>query len=272
MDYYNRLGVKKDASPDELKRAYKKLAMKHHPDRGGDQKTFQEINEAYDTLKDPNKKAAYDNPQTQFNTSAFNQNYGNFNDIFSQMFSGRGFAQQRKNPDIQLNLTVELADIVNGKNMVGRYRLSNGEEVVANINVPPGIENGQLMKVNGMGDNVNPNLPRGDLYAKIIIKKHPLFERDRLHLRTSCSINVITLILGTEIELKTIDNKALKLKIPKGTNPGTILSIPGYGITDYKTQRCGNLYVEVKGVTPKLDKWEDIDKVKKLNDELNLSS
>lgn len=81
MDYYNRLGVNKSASPDEIKRAYKKLAMRHHPDRGGNQKTFQEINEAYDTLKDPNKKAAYDNPQPQMNI-----NSGNMNDIFSSFF------------------------------------------------------------------------------------------------------------------------------------------------------------------------------------------
>ena len=89
MDYYKRLGVNKSASPEELKRAYKKLAMQHHPDRGGDQKTFQEINEAYDTLKDPAKRQQYDNPQPR---ADFNMNSQNMNDIFSQFFGGQAYA------------------------------------------------------------------------------------------------------------------------------------------------------------------------------------
>jgi len=266
MDYYNRLGVNKSASPDEIKRAYKKLAMRHHPDRGGNQKTFQEINEAYDTLKDPNKKAAYDNPQPQMNI-----NSGNMNDIFSSFFGG-GRRVLRKNPDVTINVTVELEDIIEGKNIVGRYNLRSGEEVVANIHIPAGIESGQILQLKGLGDNINPNLPRGDLLAKITVKSHKRFVRDRLHLRTSCSINVLELILGTEIVIDKLGGGPIIVKIPAGTNPGTILSIAGYGIKDYRTQRTGNLYVEVKGTTPKLDRYEDLDRIKKLYDEFSSRS
>lgn len=264
MDYYKRLGVDKSASPDDLKRAYKKLAMKHHPDKGGDQRTFQEINEAYDTLKDPAKKSEYDAPPRP----EMNFNSQNMNDIFGSFFQ-QGRRVQRRNQDVTINVTVSLEDIIEGKNIVGRYRLRNGEEVVANIHVPAGIEGGQILQLRGLGDNFYQQLPRGDLFAKINVRNHPKYVRDRLHLRTFCSINVLALILGTEIDLETLDKKRIKLKIPKGTNPGTILSIPGYGIKDYKTQRTGNMYVEVKGTTPKLDRYEDLDRIRQLNDELN---
>ncbi len=262
MDYYKRLGVGKEASPDDIKRAYKKLAMQHHPDRGGDQKVFQSISEAYDTLKNPDKKAEYDNPQAQFNT-------GNMNDIFSQFFNQGVRRQQRRNADVTINVTVSLEDIAQGKNIVGRYRLRSGEEVVANINVPAGLEHGTILQLSGLGDNTYTNLPRGNLFAKIIIKSHPKFVRDRLHLRTNCSINVLGLILGTEMVIEKLGGGPLNIKIPPGTNPGTILSIPGYGIKDYKTQHTGNLYVEVKGITPKLDRYEDLDRIKQLYDEIN---
>lgn len=265
MDYYNRLGVNKTASPDEIKRAYKKLAMQHHPDRGGDQTTFQEINEAYDTLKDPNKKAAYDNPQPRMNI-----NTGNMNDIFSSFFNnGR---PMRRNPDITINVKVKLEDIVNGTNIIGKYLLRSGEEVVATINVPAGIESGTIIQLRGMGDNIYPNLPRGNLLAKIMVASHPNYVRDRLHLRTKCSINVLELMLGTEVKVEKLGGGTIELKVPKGTNPGTVLSVPGYGIKDYRTQRTGNLYVEIKGVTPKLDRYEDIDRIRKFYDELNSRS
>ena len=240
MDYYKRLGVDKSASPEELKRAYKKLAMKHHPDKGGDQKMFQEINEAYDTLKDPDKKAHYDAPPRP----EMNFNSQNMNDIFGAFF-------------------------IQGKNIIGRYQLRSGEEVVANIHVPAGIESGQILQLAGLGDNYFKQLPRGNLLAKINVKSHPKYVRDRLHLRTFCSINVLELILGTETTIDKLGGGTIAIKIPPGTHPGTILSIPGYGIKDYKTQRTGNVYVEVKGTTPKLDRYEDLDRIRQLNDELN---
>ena len=264
MDYYKRLGVDKSASPEELKRAYKKLAMKHHPDKGGDQKMFQEINEAYDTLKDPDKKAHYDAPPRP----EMNFNSQNMNDIFGAFFH-QGRRVQRRNQDVTINVNVNLEDVIQGKNIIGRYQLRSGEEVVANIHVPAGIESGQILQLAGLGDNYFKQLPRGNLLAKINVKSHPKYVRDRLHLRTFCSINVLELILGTETTIDKLGGGTIAIKIPPGTHPGTILSIPGYGIKDYKTQRTGNVYVEIKGTTPKLDRYEDLDRIRQLNDELN---
>jgi len=262
MEYYNILGVNKNSPPEDIKKAYKQLAMKHHPDHGGDGNQFAKINEAYETLKDPIKKKEYDNPQPQINF-----NTGNMNDIFSSFFGGG--RPVRTNPDINITIRIGLEDAMYGKNILGRYTLRSGEESVANLNIPSGIESGQIFQVRGLGDNLNPNLPRGNLNAKIIVLSHPKFERDRLHLRTKCSINVLELILGTETDIETLDKKNIKLKIPKGTNPGTIMSIAGYGIRNHITHKIGNLYVEIKGVTPKVDDWDKIKKVKELNDELN---
>jgi curved DNA-binding protein len=267
MDYYSRLGVNKSASPDEIKQAYKKLAMQHHPDRGGDQATFQKINEAYDTLKDPNKKAAYDNPQPR---ADFNMNSQNMNDMFSQFF--RQTQRVRKNSGISITVRIKLEDVVTGKDVVGKYMLGSGRQEVANIRIPPGVEDGLIMRYAGLGDNSVKQLPRGDLHVKIIVEKHKTFVRDRSHIRTKCSINVLELILGTEIIVNDLLGNNINVKIPKGTNPGTIMSIAGHGLPDMNTGRPGNLYLEIKGITPKIDDWDMLEEVKKLNDGTSIST
>ena len=263
MDYYSRLGVNKQASPEELKRAYKKLAMQHHPDRGGDQTTFQEINEAYDTLKDPAKRQQYDNPQPQQNQYQYRAE--DVNDIFNAFFrQGGNRPRQRKNLDITISIRIKLEDVLFGKDVIGKYRLKDNSEEVATIRIPAGIENGQIMSYKGLGDNLYKNAPRGNLHVKIIIENHKIYERDRLHLRAKCSINVFELILGTEVILEKLEGGPLKIKIPKGTNPGTILSIPNHGLPDRRTGRRGNIYLEIRGKTPKLDNHEVLEKVKNL--------
>ena len=110
MDYYERLGVSRNASPDEIKRAYKKLAIKHHPDKGGDHATFAGINEAYDTLKDPAKKQQYDNPTPQgFGPNGF-EGMGGFEDLFSQFgFKFNQPQRQQRNQDVQLRYNIDLS-------------------------------------------------------------------------------------------------------------------------------------------------------------------
>lgn len=268
MDYYSILGVNKSASPDELKRAYRKLAMQHHPDRGGDEQHFQKINEAYDTLKDPAKKQQYDNPQPQ--QQQYTYNTQNMNDVFNAFFGGGRV--MRKNADVAIAVRIELEDVVTGKDIVGRYRLNSGKEEVATIRIPKGIESGTTMRFHGLGDDSVNAVPRGDLLVKVNVLNHKTFTRDRLHLKTKCAINVLDLILGTEIDIEKLGGGPLTVKIPKGTNPGTILSIPKYGIPDERTGNQGNLYLEVKGITPNIDNFEHLEKVKKLYDELNKST
>lgn len=266
MDYYKTLGVSKSATPEEIKRAYRKKAMEHHPDRtGGDDTVFKQINEAYDTLKDPNKRQAYDNPQPQ---QQYRYTTENVNDIFNAFFGGRP-QPMRRNANVAITIKVTLEDIFTGKDVIGRYKLNNGREEIATIRVPQGIESGVIMRYRGLGDDTIKNAPRGDLHVKIIVLAHPRFERDRLHLRTKCVINVFDLMLGTEMVIDKLGGGPIIVKIPPGTNPGTILSCPGYGLSDPNTGRTGNLYLEVKGSTPKIDNYEHLEKVKKLYDEIS---
>ena len=265
MDYYSRLGVNKQASPEEVKKAYKKLAMQHHPDRGGDQTTFQKINEAYDTLKDPAKRQRYDSPQPEMNV-----NSANFNDIFSQFFR-QGQQQQRRNADIKIGIDLTLEEVATGKDVLARYTLRNGQETSASLRIHPGIQHGEVINYKGLGDNSEPRLPRGDLHIHCRVRRHHRFERDRHHIKTKLSMNVFQLIIGAQIDIPSLTGGIIRVTIPKSSSPGTILSIAGHGLLDARTNRIGNLYVELKGTVPDLTK-EQIEKVRQLNDELNTRS
>jgi DnaJ-class molecular chaperone len=262
MDYYSILGVSKQASQDEIKKAYRKSAMANHPDRtGGDDTQFKRINEAYETLKDPNKRQTYDNPKQQANV---NMNSQNMNDIFGQFF--RQAQRPRRNQDVTINVRITLNDVMTGKDIVGRYRLSTGREEIATIRLPAGVESGIIMRYQGLGDDAVRQLPRGDLNVQIIVENHPDFIRDRSHIRTKCSINVLQLIVGTSVIIKDLAGKDINVKIPPGTNPGTILSIAGHGLPDINGRRNGNLYLEIKGTTPNIQDWETLDIIRKIND------
>ena len=261
MDYYRRLGVSKTASPEDLKQAYKKLAMRHHPDRGGDSTTFQEINEAYNTLKDPNKRRQYDNPQPEINV-----NSQNMEDVFSSFFGQR--PQQRRNRDVKIALDLTLEEVATGKDILASYTLYSGQEATASLRIHPGIQHGEVIRYAGIGDNSVHRAPRGDLLIQCRVKAHTRFDRDRNHLRTKLNINVLDLILGSSCVIDSLTGGKIRVSIAKNTNPGTILSVAGHGLPDPRTQRVGNLYVELKGTLPKLNK-EQLEKVKQINDELS---
>ena len=268
MDYYSILEVAKTATADEIKSAYRRLAKQHHPDRtGGDDSRFKQINEAYDILKDPVKRQQYDNPKPR---ADFNMNSQNMNDIFEAFFGQR--RTMRKNADIAINVKIELEDVLTGKDIIGRYKLFSGKDEVATIKIPPGVETGMTMRYQGLGDDSIGAAPRGDLLVKISVNHHRTFLRDRLHLRTKCAINVFDLLIGTDIILDKLGGGPLTVKIPRGTNPGTILSIPGYGLPEMNTGRTGNLYLEIKGTTPKIDDQSILEKVRNLYDEISNST
>jgi len=268
MNYYSVLGVPKNATEKDIKSAYRKLAKEHHPDRtGGDDTKFKQINEAYDTLKDPDKRMLYDNPQPQYNQRTYNTQ--NMNDIFSSFFGNVNQQRMRRNANIGLSVRVSLEDVMTGKDVIGRYTLNSGKEEVATIRIPPGIESGTTIRFQGLGDDSIRNVQRGELHVKILVENHRRFVRDRLHLRTKCSINVLELILGTEVIVEKLGGGPLSIKIPPGTNPGTVLSIAGHGLPEMNTGRTGNLYLEIKGVTPKITDYEILQKVRNLNDEID---
>jgi len=271
MDYYSVLGVSKTATQDEIKRAYRNLVMENHPDKGGDHTKFSMINEAYETLKDPAKRAEYDSPAQQFNSQPFNSHNFNdqmFNDLFSNVF-GQFRQQQMKNKDVRVSITLSLEDVLTEKDLIVNYSLLNGKSTHANIKIHSGVESGESIRFKGLGDNSVTQLPRGDLIITVKIKNHNTFTRDGRHLKVTQLINIFDLVLGTKVELNVLSGGKINVSVPKGTQPGTVMSVSGYGLPCYKTGTTGNLYVTLKGVVPKIEDKNLLERIQELNDAIN---
>ena len=270
MDYYSILGVSKNASQDEIKRAYRKLAMQHHPDRGGDAGKLQEINQAYDTLKDPVKRTQYDNPQPQYR---FTTSQNPFGPGFEDMFSHFGFNQpqrrQRRNRDVRLSYTLDFIDIFTGRGISLAYKLPSGRQEFIDIKIPAGIKNNDVINFAGYGDDSVTNIPRGNLILNLRVPNHPIWRRDEDNLHMTTSVSVFDLLLGTSIELTTPTNKKISLNIPQGTKPGTTFSIAGHGVPNVNTSRQGNLYIKIDGIIPKITDEQILQQLKDIRNEIN---
>lgn len=247
MDYYSTLGVPKNASQDDIRKAYKKQSMQHHPDRGGNEEVFKKINEAYSTLKDPAKKQQYDNPQPNFN----NRFENNYDDMFSQMFGG--MRRRMRNKDILCTAQVDLVDIIKGKRLDIEYNLPSGISQTATVHVPAGIDNNVTIRYQGLGDNAVTGLPRGDLLIKIIIRNPKGWDREGSNLITITDIDPFEAMLGCRKIIRTLENKTLQLTIPPGCQPGQVFSISDHGLVNQQTRRRGNIYVKIKLNVPKVD-------------------
>ena len=267
MDYYSTLGVGRNASQDEIKRAYRKLAMQHHPDRGGDTQTLAQINEAYDTLKDPIKRTQYDNPQPQyrFNTS----NMGGFEDVFAQAFGFNQPQRRRRNRDVQLSYTLEFKDIFTGRGISVAYNLPSGKQEFLDVKIPAGVKDGDVVNFAGYGDNSIPNIPRGNLILKIRVPAHPIWKRSDDNLTTVRKLCIFDLILGTDLIIETPTGKILNLNIPKGTKPGTTFSIAGHGAPNVNTNRQGNLYIKIEATIPKIDDQNLLNKIEEIKNAIS---
>jgi curved DNA-binding protein len=257
-DYYSTLGVSKNASPEEIKRAYRKLASQHHPDKGGDTQRFQEIQAAYDTLSDPNERNKYDNPTPQMGGFQFHQGVpSGFEDFFSQAFGGHPFGDlfrqrnMQRNRHLNLQTSITLEESFNGKELIANITLPSGREQTLQIKIPPGVQDGTTLRLSGMGDDTFPNAPRGDIHLNISVIPHPVFQRKGDDLVQSVNINCIEAMLGKVLTIKTIEGKTLNVNIDPGTQHGAVMSVQGHGMPNINDARFrGRLLLEISVSIP----------------------
>jgi len=250
-DHYNTLGVGRNANADEIKKAYRKLAGKHHPDRGGDTKRFQQIQEAYDTLSDPGKRQQYDNPQPEFRFHTGNM--GGFEDMFSNFgFGGMGRRQQvRRNKNVTIQVRMTLKDIFEGKEVVGSIRLPSGKDQALQIKIPRGVQHGDQIRFQGLGDDSLPGIPKGDLIANIVQLPDHRYRRDGPHLFTEAQINAFDAILGTTIVVDTIADTHLEISVPAGIQHGQMINCRGHGLYEMNRHDSrGSMFVVINVTTP----------------------
>jgi DnaJ-class molecular chaperone len=254
MDHYSTLGINKNASQDEIKKAYRSLASKHHPDKGGDTAKFQEIQTAYATLSDPEKRSQYDNPQPQ-GFQPFGGMPPGFEDVFSQAF-GQGFgdifgrgrsAPPARNKTLNIQTTITLEDAFNGKELIATLTLPSGREQIIEVRIPAGVQDGVSLRLAGMGDDSFSNMPRGDIHLTVNVSAHNKFQRQGDDLISEIEVNCIDAILGKKILINTIDNKLLELSVHPGTQHGQIMAASGYGMPNMRDNKVkGRLLIAVK--------------------------
>ena len=222
MDYYSILDIPKTASHDEIKKAYRKMAMKHHPDRnGGDDTQFKKIQEAYDVLIDPDKKQQYDNPFS--NHQQFNIHGMDAESFFNQVFGAR---PQNQKQTFRTQVTVSLVDAFKGSSHVLQLSTPIGNKVI-NINVPPGIETGDSIRY----DNIIEN---AILLVQFVVLPDLRFDRRASDLYSNHAISVLDLIVGTKFKFVTIDQRTLEVRVTPKTQPHMQLRIPKAGMPDKK--------------------------------------
>ncbi len=273
-DYYRILGVERNASAEDIRKAYRKLAMKYHPDRNPGNKQaeerFKEINEAYQVLNDPQKRAHYDRLGSAYSTwqqrgapGGFDWSQwasgggpggvrveygGNLDDLFGEgLFSeffrtifGGGMGAAQSAPAYQQPIEITLEEAYHG---VTRQIQSDGKRI--GVKIPAGVRTGSKVRVAGAG-------PGGhDLYLVVEVKEDPRFERKGNDLYTTAKVSAFTAMLGGEAEVQTMSGK-VKLTIPPGTQPEQVFRIAGRGMPHLKnTSTRGDLFVKLKVEIPR---------------------
>ncbi len=262
-DYYKILGVNKDASQEEIKKAFRKLAHTYHPDKkGGDEAKFKEVSEAYSVLSDTKKRQQYDTfgsagaygasgAQGGFNPSDFGFDFSNFSgsnfdvgdlgDILSSIFGGR---RVRRGRDVAVDIELSFQESVFGveRKVVINSKLVKQKEVT--IKVPPGIDDGQMIRLSGMGETLEGGLP-GDLFVKVHVRRHPFLRKEGFNLVMDMDVKLSEALLGSEKTIPTLDGE-ITLKVPAGTKQGTILRVKGKGVPYNAGEKArGDLYVKV---------------------------
>ncbi len=286
-DYYEILGVRRGATAEELKKAYRELALRNHPDRVAPEKkkeaenAFKEISEAYAVLSDPQKRALYDQyghqgvdqrfhrqedifRGTDFRSvfeglGEFGLGGGFFENLFGDLgfdfFGARGRRQRgssgngasRRGRDLEVNLTVSLEEAYHGTEKTISVR-REGSERTLTVTIPPGVETGSRLRVKGEGEP-GPAGP-GDLFVVIEVPAHPTFQRTASDLQIETRVSLTQAILGTEIRVPTLDGE-VTMKVPPGTQSGSIFRLRGKGMPHLKGKGTGDELVRVNVEIPR---------------------
>ena len=230
-DHYDVLGVSRDASPEEIKKAYRRLARELHPDVNDSPEAvdrFKSVTHAYEVLSDPSSRAQYDRGPEQ--------GFGGF---------PGGFRQQQRNRDVRTQIHIDLASTLDNQTKILEIN-NNGVLKNVQVNIPRGVQSSMQMRFPGHGDSSIPNIQPGDLYVDFVIRPHPVFSVDGINLVMKKKINAIDAILGTTILINGLDNRQFTLNIGRGTQHGTQLRFAQQGLWDINNPVRGDLYVVIE--------------------------
>ncbi|MEZ4775161.1 MAG: J domain-containing protein [Bacteroidia bacterium] len=282
-DYYKILGIGKTATEEEIRKAFKKLALKYHPDKNpgntAAEDMFKQINEAKEVLVNAENRFLYDqlgerfkqsqrmkqqpkpsarNPMPDIEDADLNMGFGRF---FEEIFGG---GNSRRGKDQQANVKITLEEAYRGMSDVLGFE---GKKL--RIHIKPGIKDQQVLRLKGQGELSKKGGDPGDLYMTVIIKPHSMFTRKENDLYTSVNVDLYTAVLGKKVPVQTMKGQMF-MSVPKGTQQGEVLKLRDLGMPDYENpQVFGNLYVTVNVKIPKTlspqerDLFEQLDRMKK---------
>jgi DnaJ-class molecular chaperone len=264
MTHYDTLGVPESASLDEIKKAYRKLANQHHPDKGGDTNQFQQIQAAYDAVGDEQKRAQYDAERRGgggFRFTVNGQDVGgggmphemedmlrNFGFAFGPGFAGHGdpfaqFRQPRRNKDLQVDVIVSLASTLDAQTKTISVQNTNGERTTVEVQIPRGVKPNSTIKYPGLGDNFFTSLQRGDLYIRIHVEGDTRFTVDNLDLYKTIEVSCVDAMLGCVLTVEGLDNKKFDITLPTGSQHGSKFRLPQQGLYAMNQTHRGSLIV-----------------------------
>ena len=278
MTYYEILGVGDKATAEEIKRAYRKLASQHHPDKGGDKNKFQEIEQAYRILSDNGQRQQYDMQRNGMGGPGGMQFHWHSSDMshpdIAEIFRGFGFGgnpfefhqrpQQRRNKDLRIEIPVPLVTTLEEQTKTVQVKTTSGETTTVEVKIPRGITNGTSIRYSGLGDNLFNTIPRGDLYVQINVHNADNFVVNGVDLYTTISVNCLLATIGGKVTVDGLDGKIFELTLPAGAQPGMKFRLAEQGLYIMNSSQRGNLYVELAITVPQNLSQEQLDLVRSI--------